>query len=84
MNEQSKTREKTVQDFGDHFVRHDSLGGYWSSDSMFTDHFGDIFDPNEIKDKLAADVGSGSGRILRMILNYKPKHIFAIEPSKSI
>ena len=78
------TRENTIQDFGDQFTKHDSLGGFWGSDSMFRDHFGDIFDPVQIKDKLVAEVGSGSGRILRMISNYKPKHIFAIEPSKSI
>lgn len=51
---------------------------------MFRDHFGDLFDPTEMKDKLVAEVGSGLGRILRMILNYKPKHVFAIEPSKSL
>ena len=77
-------REKTIKDFGNQFVMHDSLGGHWGSDSMFRDFFGDIFDPNEIKDKSVAEVGSGSGRILRMILNYKPKHVYAVEPSKSI
>lgn len=84
MTHQKITREKTVKDFGDQFFRHDSLGDYWASDSMFRDHFGDIFDPVEIKDKLVAEVGSGSGRIIRMILKYKPKHVFAIEPSKGI
>ena len=78
------TREKTIKDFGHQFVKHDSLGGHWGSDSMFRDFFGDIFDPNEIKGKLVAEIGSGSGRILRMILNYKPKYVFAVEPSKSI
>ena len=44
MTHQKITREKTVKDFGDQFFRHDSLGDYWASDSMFRDHFGDIFD----------------------------------------
>lgn len=84
MNHQKTTREQTVKDFGNQFVRLDTLGGYWGSESMFKDYFGEIFDPNEIKDKLVAEVGSGSGRIIRMILNHKPKHVYAIEPSKCI
>ena len=84
MTEQNIAREQTIQDFGNQFVKHDSLGGHWGSDSMFRDYFGDIFDPTEITGKVVAEVGSGSGRILRMIVNYDPKHIFSVEPSKSI
>ena len=42
------------------------------------------FDPNNIKNTVVMEVGSGSGRILQNLIKFYPKKIYSIEPSKAI
>ena len=42
------------------------------------------FNLNQIQNKLIMEVGSGSGRILKNLIKYRPKKIFGIEPSNAI
>ena len=39
---------------------------------------------NEIKNKTIAEIGVGSGRILKNLLHFSPKTIYGIEPSQAI
>jgi SAM-dependent methyltransferase len=83
----SKTRPsdkaRTIDDFNEQWAIHSQLReSYWTSDLMFRDHFGDLFDPKELAGMNVLEVGSGSGRILKMILRYKPKTLIGVEPSK--
>lgn len=75
--------EQTVKDFGDQWSIHGSLAeDYWTSDLMFRDHFENQDLPfANLMDSIVADVGSGSGRILKMISRYNPKKLYGIEPS---
>lgn len=80
-----RLREKSIEDFGSQWSIHGDLPeGHWTSDAMFRDHWGSSFDPNQITGKRVAEVGSGSGRVLRMISRYDPECIFGIEPSNGI
>jgi SAM-dependent methyltransferase len=73
---------KTIRDFGNQWNIHGQLDhDYWTSKEMFIDHFGDLFDPTEISGKCVAEIGSGSGRIIRMISLFQPKMLYGIEPS---
>jgi len=77
-----KSGNKTIEDFGSQWSIHGRLeSGHWTSKEMFDDHFGDIFNPNEISGKRVADIGSGSGRIIKMIDIYRPAKLYGIEPS---
>ena len=77
-------RKKTIQDFGNQWRIHGEIKkNFWSSKLMFKDHFGKLFNPIKIKNKTICEIGSGSGRILAMILNYNPKLLYAVEPSIS-
>lgn len=79
---QKEVRERTIQDFGNQWQIHGQVDqDYWSSKEMFTDHFGELFDPQEIAGKVVAEVGSGSGRIINMICDFEPAKCHAIEPS---
>jgi len=73
----------TIEDFGDQWQIHGNLGkGHWTSTSMFNDHFKDNTPPfQSLKGKIVAEVGAGSGRILRMLSKYNPKKLYGIEPS---
>ena len=77
-----KTYQQTISDFGSQWRIHGELRNtYWTSDAMFRDHFGEYFDPAVLSGKRVCDIGSGSGRILEMILKYNPKELVGIEPS---
>lgn len=80
--EQRNIRTRTINDFGEQWQIHGEIDtDYWSSDELFEDFFGDLFDTEEISGKDVAEVGSGSGRIINMICNYNPNKCYAIEPS---
>ena len=76
--------QQTIHDFGSQWQIHGELRNtYWTSDSMFRDHFGEFFDPKILEGKRVCDIGSGSGRILEMILRYQPGELVGIEPSSN-
>lgn len=80
-----KMQSATIRDFGDQWEIHGNLReDYWTSDAMLRDYFAGIFEPNSIKDKVVLEVGSGSGRILRMLSRFCPKELIGVEPSKGI
>jgi SAM-dependent methyltransferase len=77
--------KKTIKDFGDQWKIHGQLpSDYWTHDDMFRDYLCGLIDPIELTDSVVAEVGSGSGRIVRMLSRYNPRTIFAIEPSYSV
>lgn len=75
-------KAKTINDFGNQWKIHGELReDHWTSDQMFRDHFPKDFNFSIIKGAKVLEVGSGSGRILHMISNYRPSQLIGIEPS---
>ena len=80
----NKIREKTVKDFDDQWKLQGKLNDdYWASDQIIFDQFSNLFSIEEVKGKVIADVGAGTGRVLKTLFKYRPKKVFAIEPSSS-
>ena len=78
----TKVRKKTITDFNDQWKLQGDLNeDYWASDQILLDQFADIFSIEEVRNKIIADVGAGTGRALKTLLKFKPKKVFAIEPS---
>jgi len=78
----NKVREKTVQDFDDQWKLQGELNNdYWASDEILYDQISEIYSIKEIKDKVLADIGAGTGRVMKTLLKYKPKKAYAVEPS---
>jgi len=75
--------KESFKDFGAQFVVDSKIDDYWGGERMFLDNI-HPFDPKKISGKVVMEVGSGSGRILKNLLEYSPKEIFSIEPSKAI
>jgi len=75
--------KESYKDFGNQFKIDNDIGGYWGSKSLLKQMVYP-FNLNLIKKKTIAEVGSGSGRILKNLLTYFPKKIVAIEPSQAI
>lgn len=78
--EKAKTK-KTINDFGNQWKIHGELSAdHWTSDHMFRDHFPKDFDFLVIKGAKVLEVGSGSGRILHMLLNYQSSQLTGVKP----
>ncbi len=53
---QKEVRERTICDLGNQWQIHGQVDqDYWSSKEMFTNHFGERFDPQEIAGKVVAE-----------------------------
>jgi SAM-dependent methyltransferase len=78
--------KKTIRDFGNQWLRHGEIAdSYWTSDALFRDHFPEsCFILDEISGHKVVDVGSGSGRIIKMLSRYKPAELIAVEPSNGV
>jgi len=73
--------ERTVSDFGDQWLRYTDNSGFYGSVELFQDVFGPLLGPDDVQGSRVADVGSGTGRIVQMLLAAGAAHVTAIEPS---
>ena len=75
--------KSSYKDFGNQFKIDSKIDGYWGSDSMLEDIV-KPFKLNKIFNKEIMELGTGSGRILKNLITFKPKKIYGIEPSSAI
>lgn len=73
----------SYQDFGEQFLVDSQIDGYFGSQELLVDIV-KPFDLKTIEGSKVMEIGCGSGRILKSLIKYRPKKIFAIEPSKAI
>ena len=76
-------RRDTIKDFGKQFKYHNKIDDYWGGEEMINDIV-NPFDLSLIKNKIVCEVGIGSGRILKNLIKFSPKKIYAIDPSEAI
>ena len=74
---------QTIKDFGDQWLRYRDNEGFYGSLELLSDILFPFIKPEEIKDRRVAEIGSGTGRIVRMLLEAGAKHIIATEPSSA-
>ena len=72
---------RTIKDFGEQWLRYKDNEGYYGSLELFADMLHPFLKPVDIKDCKVAEIGSGSGRIVNMLLESGARHIIAVEPS---
>lgn len=72
--------ERTIEDFGQQWNHFRENLDFYGSVELFKDAF-PLIEAAEIEGKHVLDVGSGSGRIVLMLLNLGAGHVTAIEPS---
>jgi len=78
-----KLQDRTISDFGEQWSRYVEADGHWGSTELFRDILGELLDASELHDARIADIGSGTGRIVRMLLNMDAGHLTAVEPSSA-
>lgn len=72
---------RTIQDFGDQWSRYVDNSGWYGSLQLFRDIILPLLEPSRLVGKTVVDIGSGSGRIVGMLLNADVAHVYAVEPS---
>jgi SAM-dependent methyltransferase len=78
---QNSLRERTIADFGEQWTAYSKNEGYYGSDSLFSDLVEPLVQPSEFRGAKVADIGSGTGRIVGMLLRAGAAKVIAVEPS---
>ena len=75
------SQNRTIKDFGEQWLKYGDSKGYYGSLELFSDILYPFLKPEDINDCKVAEIGSGTGRIVTMLLEAGAKHIIAVEPS---
>ena len=81
MNDLTQT---TIEDFGAQWTRYRDNKDYYGSLPLLQDIFGPLLPIEAIAGHRVAEIGSGSGRIVLMLLHVGAAHVTAVEPSQAI
>jgi SAM-dependent methyltransferase len=73
--------DQTIKDFGKQWLKYRDNEGFYGSPELFSDILSPFLKPDEIENCKIAEIGSGTGRIVNMLLAAGAKHVTAVEPS---
>ena len=73
--------QKTIDDFDEQWTRYSDNEGWYGSLELFQDMTSPLFDTGKLVDKSVVDIGSGTGRIVGMLLDAGAGHVYAVEPA---
>ena len=72
---------KTISDFGEQWNHFTDNTGYYGSTELLLDILGPSVKASDLKGAKVADIGSGTGRIVNMLIGAGVSHVTAVEPS---
>ena len=73
--------DRSIGDFGEQWTRYTANDGFYASQELFWDIVGGLLTPADIKDASVAEIGSGTGRIVGMLVQAGARTVYALEPS---
>ena len=76
-------KDRTIKDFGKQWLRYSDNEGYYGSLELFSDILSPFLKTEDLKNCKVAEIGSGAGRIVNMLLESGAQHVVAVEPSDS-
>jgi SAM-dependent methyltransferase len=74
-------KDRTIKDFGKQWLQYSDNEGYYGSLELLADILSPFLKIDELKNCMVAEIGSGAGRIVNMLLESGVQHVVAIEPS---
>lgn len=80
----SDLKARTISDFGDQWTTYRENPGVYGDKETLADIFGPLLSLDAIRDARVVDIGSGSGRIVNMLLDSGAAHVTAVEPSEAM
>ena len=81
MKTSSAVGERTIHDFGEQWVHYGDNDGFYGSTELFADIIGPLLSREDFAGRRVAEIGSGAGRIVAMMLECGAAHVVAVEPS---
>jgi len=81
MTEMDRARTETIADFGAQWTRFTANDGFYGSQALWQDIVGPLVPPDGFVGRRVLDIGSGTGRIVNMLLDAGAAHVTAVEPS---
>lgn len=84
MPDMQQTGAKTIEDFGEQWTAFPENTGYYASYALFLDFLSGLIDVSELVGRRVADIGSGTGRIVGMLLQAGAGHVTGVEPSAAV
>ena len=82
--DQNALINRTIEDFGEQWTTYVDNSGYYGSAALFDDVFAPFITASDLNGKTIAEVGSGSGRWVRVFVDAGAAHVIALEPSAAI
>lgn len=82
--DREKIETQVIEQFGHQWTRLPDNEGYYGSTRLFEDLLGPLAKPADFRGKNIAEIGSGSGRIVNMLVASGAGKIAAIEPSEAM
>lgn len=73
--------EQTISDFGRQWTRYTSNDGFYASLALFRDICGPLIPAESLRGASVGDIGSGTGRIVSMLIAAGADRVVAVEPS---
>jgi SAM-dependent methyltransferase len=80
----SDLTQATIEDFGAQWQRYRDNKDYYGSVALLKDLFGPLLESEAVAGKNVAEIGSGSGRIVLMLLKTGAARVTAVEPSEAM
>jgi SAM-dependent methyltransferase len=77
----TKLSDRTIKDFGEQWTTYTDNADWYGANELFRDYIQPLLDEKELKGSHVVDIGSGTGRIVAMILNAGAVNVTAVEPS---
>src|SRR5262249_59314995 len=74
--------KKTILASGEQWPRHQENTGRYASLEQFEDIVAPFLSRAHFRHQRCAEIGSGTGRIVRMLIDAGAEHVTAIEPSR--
>ncbi|NEQ64614.1 MAG: class I SAM-dependent methyltransferase [Symploca sp. SIO2D2] len=79
-----KVGVETIQDFGEQFTAYSKTSGYFGSVEILQDVLGSLMKVSDFSGSSVVDLGSGSGRWVKIFHKLGARKITVIEPSNAI
>ena len=73
---------QTIRDFGEQWTHYGDNDGFYGSTELFADMVQPLLSPQDFAGQRIAEIGSGTGRIVAMMLECGAAHVLAVEPSE--
>jgi SAM-dependent methyltransferase len=73
--------EKTIADFDQQWTIYADNDGWYGSVELFEDIISPLLTCDDLRERRVAEIGSGTGRIVNMLLEAGAAHVCAVEPA---